>query len=139
MPAKVLLRGVTANCDRGARTALFPALPMLVVALMTLPATSAFAGSSILEIEPPLEATSKHAAAEGANAKASYDDADADDDDDDDDEDQVASKNSLVPGKPASAYSSASSNYETSTSAQRDDADDDSDDDDDDAGDEIAR
>jgi hypothetical protein len=110
---------------------------MLVVALMTLPATSAFAGPSILEIEPPLEATSKHAAAEGANAKASYDD--ADDDDDDDDEDQVASKNSLVPGKPASAYSSASSNYETSTSAQRDDAGDDSDDDDDDAGDEIAR
>src|SRR5260370_19096032 len=64
MPAKVLLRGVTANCDRGVRTALFPALPMLVVALMTLPATSAFAGSSILEIEPPLEATSKHARAE---------------------------------------------------------------------------
>ena len=160
MPASTSLGGVKTRPHRGTLSVAFALLPILIVILLMLPGPVAFAGSSILEIEPPsdadahhssassnrqisnndqddaddIDAASNHAAANGGNAK-SHDD--ADDDDDDDDDDQVASKNSSVPGTAAAADSSAVGNDKSSTSAQRDDADDDSDDDDDD-DDEVA-
>ena len=161
MPALTSQGGVKAVLHRGTLSVAFALLPLLIVILLMLPGPAAFAGSSVLEIEPTLDpdarhssassnrqvsnidqdddddadATSNHAAAIGVNAK-SHDD--ADDDDDDDDDDQVASKNSAVPGTAAAADSSAVGNEKSSTSAQRDDANDDSDDDNDDDDEEVA-
>src|ERR1700692_4183316 len=115
MPVSTSPGGVKTRPHRGTLSAAFALLPILIVILLMLPGSVAFAGSSILEIEPPLDAdahdssassnrqvsnsdqddaddtdaTSNHAAASGGNAKSSHDD--ADDDDDDDDDDQVAS------------------------------------------------
>ena len=157
MPALTSPGGVKAISHRGTLSVAFALLPILIVILLMLPGAVAFAGSSVLEIEPTVDAdahhstassnrqvsnsdqdddddddadaTSSHAATIGGDTK-SHDD--ADDDDDDDDDDQVASKNSSVPGTAAAADSLAVGNDKGSTSAQRDDADDDSDDDDDD-------
>ena len=164
MPASTSPGGVKAISYRGTVSAAFALLPILIVILLMLPGPVAFAGSSVLEIEPTLvgdahhssassnrqasnsdqddddddddaDATSSHAAAVGGDAK-SHDD--ADDDDDDDDDDQIASKNSSVPGTAAGVDSSAVGNEKSSTLAQRDDAEDDSGDDDDDDDNQVA-
>jgi len=158
MPASTSSEAVKTGSYRGTLSAAFALLPMLLVVLLMLPEATAFAGSSILEIEPPLDADSHHpsasssrkssnndqndqddapdtdatsnqAATDGGKAKSSHND--ADDDDDDDDDDQVASTKSSVRNTAASADSSAKDNGKNSKSAQRDAADGDSDEDDD--------
>ena len=142
MPASTLPRALKTASHRGTLSAVFVLVPTLLFALLMLPGPIAFAGSSILEIEPPSDAESHHLSADSASdtsktgTRASNND--ADDDDDDDDDEQVASKNSLIPDKAAGAHPAAANNDKVLNSAQRDDADDDSDDDDD-SDEEVAR
>src|SRR5260370_3229312 len=51
------------SCHRGICCALFAMLPALLFAALMLPEPIAFAGSSVLEIEPPSHEDSRHPAA----------------------------------------------------------------------------
>ncbi len=60
MPASASPGGVKTRPNRGTLSAVFAIFPILIVLLLTLPEPVALAGSSVLEIEPPLEADSHH-------------------------------------------------------------------------------
>src|SRR5260370_12824807 len=60
MPASASPGGVKTISNRGTLPAVFAILPILIVLLLTVPQPLALAGSSLLEIEPRLEADSHH-------------------------------------------------------------------------------
>src|SRR5258708_2689130 len=60
MPASASPGGVKTISNRGTLSAVFAIFPILIVLLLTLPEPVARAGSSVLEIEPRLEADSHH-------------------------------------------------------------------------------
>jgi hypothetical protein len=89
MPARVSSGAVKARSHRAIRSAVFAALPVLLVALLMVSEPTVFAGSSILEIQPPLEANSHRASSPPSRKTLSNDtkkgcDGDKASDDDDD-------------------------------------------------------